>query len=123
VNAPSVYPTFLDLSGQDAPTVGSLQRTVTEFFGGDLAAYRRVNPLDVLASGRLPPTAIAGSVVVGANDSRYRPEAKRVYAALLAAGVAARYVEVPGGHSWQAWSEGLRHELPFIAMRAGLLPP
>jgi S-formylglutathione hydrolase FrmB len=123
VNAPSVYPTFLDLSGQDAPTVGSLQQTVAEFFGGDVAAYQRVNPLDVLASGRLASTAIAGSVVVGTNDSRYRPEGQRVYAALLAAGVAARYVELPGGHSWQVWSEGLRRELPFVATRTGLLPP
>jgi enterochelin esterase-like enzyme len=123
VNAPSVYPTFLDLSGQDAPTVGSLERTVAEFFGGDVAAFQRVNPLDVLASGRLASTAIAGSVVVGANDPQYRPEGQRVYAALLGAGVAARYVELPGGHSWQVWSEGLRHELPFVATRTGLLPP
>jgi enterochelin esterase-like enzyme len=123
VNAASVYTTFLDMSGQDAPTVGSLQRTVAEFFGGDMAAFQRVNPLDVLASGRLAPTAITGSVVVGADDSRYRPEAQRVHAALLAAGVATRYVELPGGHSWQVWSVGLRHELPFVAARIGLLPP
>jgi enterochelin esterase-like enzyme len=123
VNAPAVYPTFLDISGQDAPTVGSRKRTVAEFFGGDVAAFRRVNPLDVLASGRLAPTAIAGSVVAGADDPRYRPQAQRVYAALLAAGIATRYVELPGGHSWVVWSEGLRHELPFLATRTGLLPP
>jgi enterochelin esterase-like enzyme len=123
VNAPAVYPTFLDISGQDAPTVGSRERTVAEFFGGDVAAFRRVNPLDVLASGRLAPTAIAGSVVAGADDPRYRPQAQRVYAALLAAGIATRYVELPGGHSWVVWSEGLRHELPFLATRTGLLPP
>jgi hypothetical protein len=35
VNAPTVYPTFLDISGQDEPTVGTRRQTVIQFFGGD----------------------------------------------------------------------------------------
>lgn len=121
VNAPSVYPTFLDLSGPEAPTVGSVRRTVNDFFGGNMAAYRQVNPLDVLASGRLPPGALAGAVVVGAGDRRYGPDARRVRDALLAAGMDTRYLELPGGHSWQVWAEALRRLLPFVAARGGLV--
>jgi S-formylglutathione hydrolase FrmB len=121
VNAPSVYPTFLDLSGPEAPTVGSVRRTVNDFFGGSNAAYRQVNPLDVLASGRVPAGALAGAVVVGSGDSRYGPDARRVRDALLAAGMDARYLELPGGHSWQVWAEALRRLLPFVGARGGLV--
>jgi enterochelin esterase-like enzyme len=121
VNAPSVYPTFLDLSGQQAPTVGSEQQTLRDFFGGNPAAYRSVNPLDVLASGRVPAGAIAGAVVVGVRDSQYGPDARRVHAALLAAGMDVRYLELPGGHSWEVWAEALRQLLPFLAVRGGLV--
>lgn len=121
VNAPSVYPTFLDMSGQSAPTVGSRQRTVAEFFRGDVAAYRQVNPLDVLASGRLPRGTIAGAVVVGVGDRRYGPGARQVRDALRSAGMDIRYLELPGGHSWQVWSEALRQLLPLVATRGGLV--
>lgn len=121
VNAPSVYPTFLDLSGPVAPTVGSRQQTVTDFFAGDLAAYRQVNPIDVLSAGRLPPGSIAGAVVTGVADSRYGPDARRVRDALTAAGMDVRFLALPGGHSWQVWAEALRRLLPFVATREGLI--
>lgn len=121
VNAPSVYPTFLDLSGPAAPTIGSERQTVADFFRGDQAAYRQVNPLEVLASGRLPTAAIAGAVVVGVDDSRYGPDGRRVRDALSAAGMDIRYLELPGGHSWQVWAEALRRLVPFVAVREGLV--
>lgn len=122
VNAPSVYPTVLDFSGQAAPTVGSQQQTVADFFGGNAAAYRRVNPLDVLASGRVRAGALAAAVVVGQDDTRYGPDARQVRDALAAAGMDVRYLELPGGHSWQVWAEGLHRLLPFVAARGGLVP-
>lgn len=121
VNAPSVYPTFLDLSGQVEPTVGSRSRTVTSFFGGNEAAFRQVNPLDVLASGRVPPGELVGTVVAGTGDSRYRPEARQVYDALRKARLETVYLELPGGHSWQVWRAGLREALPRIAVGTGLI--
>lgn len=121
VNAPSVYPTVLDMSGQAAPTVGSRQQTVADFFGGDDAAFRQVNALDVLASGRLPAGALTAAVVAGRDDARYGPEARQVRDALAAAGMDVRYLELPGGHSWQVWAEGLRRLLPFVAARGGLV--
>lgn len=122
VNAPHVYPTFVDVAGQAAPDAGSTRRTLA-FFDGDAAAFRRVNPLDVLADGRAPTRGLAGFVVAGAHDERYRPAARRVHAALRRAAVDVRYVELPGGHSWRVWGPGLRRALPFLAVRGGLLPP
>ena len=120
VNAPQVYPTFLYVAGQAAPDAGSRRRTLA-FFDGDAEAFRRVNPVDVLADGRVPD-AVAGFLVAGKHDERYRPAARRVHAALTAAAVEAQYVELPGGHSWRVWAPGLRRALPFLAARGGLAP-
>lgn len=120
VNAPAVYPTFLDLSGQDEPTVGTRAQTVATVFGGDAAAFARVNPLDVLVTRRFPDTA--GVVVAGRDDGMYRPQAQTVFAATQAAGMDVRYIELPGGHSWQVWGAGFTQSLPWLATRTGLAP-
>jgi S-formylglutathione hydrolase FrmB len=119
VNAPAVYPTFLDISGQEEPTVGSRARTVAELFDGDPAAFRRVNPLDVLATRRLPGSA--GFIVAGRDDSVYRPQARKVLAAAQAAGVDVHFLELPGGHSWRVWASGLEQALPWMAVRTNLV--
>ena len=120
VNAPAVYPTFLDISGQDEPTVGTRRQTVDQFFGGDPVAFAAVNPLDVLARTRLPDTA--GTIVAGSTDRTYGPQAQRVLAATTAAGVDVRYLELPGGHSWSVWGPGLSQSLPWLGTRLGLTP-
>lgn len=118
VNAPSVYPTFLDFSGQDEPTLSDRARTVNKAFGGSTQAFVRVNPLDVL--GRKRFTATAGMIVVGRDDGPFRPQAKRVAAATRAAGMTVRYLEVPGGHGWSVWAHALPLAMPFLGQRVGI---
>jgi S-formylglutathione hydrolase FrmB len=89
-------------------------------FGGDQAAFRRVNPLDVLATRRLPNTA--AMIVAGTRDQQYRPQ-RRVLLACQRAGVDAHWLELPGGHSWAVWGPGLEHSLPWLAERFGLARP
>jgi S-formylglutathione hydrolase FrmB len=120
VNAPTVYPTFLDISGQDEPTLGTRALTIAEVFGGDAAAFKRVNPLDVLRTRRF--TGSAGLIVAGRDDTMYQPQARTVLAATRAAGMDVTYLELPGGHSWHVWSCGLEHGLPWIATKTGLTP-
>ncbi|MEU5687223.1 esterase [Streptomyces venezuelae] len=120
VNAPRRYGTFLDISGQDEPTLGSRKETVDAAFGGDEAAYEKVNPMDVLARTKFPDTS--GAVVAGTDDSTYRPQALKVYAAAKKAGMRVELVELPGGHSWQVWRPGLERQLPWLASRTGLTP-
>ncbi len=120
VNAPAVYPTFLDFSGQVAPTLGSQARTLRERFGGSSAAFRAVNPLDVLGRRRFP--ASAGVVAVGSNDSRYGPGARTVLSATRAAGMDVRWAQAPGGHSWEVWRPVFAQELPWLAARQGIIP-
>ena len=118
-NYPDVYPTFLDISGQEAPTLGDHQRTIDDGFGGDEAAFKKVNPLDLMASNKYPDTA--GVFVIGSDDDAYKPGAQKVYQAAKNAGMDVQYVEVPGGHSFAVWSAGLEKELPWLAQRLGLI--
>ncbi|MFD3505918.1 alpha/beta hydrolase [Nocardia sp. NPDC058666] len=119
-NYPQVYPTFLDISGQDEPTLGDRQRTVDAAFGGDTAALLRVNPLDLLRSRTYPDSA--GAFVVGADDAMYRPQVERMYQAAKDAGMDVRLRILPGGHNFALWSAGLRDQLPWLATRLGLVP-
>jgi len=113
-----VYPTFLDISGQRAPTLGDHARTVAAAFGGNEAKFDAVNPLDVLARERFPRSH--GVFVVGAADTEYKPPAEQVFAAARAAGMQVRYREVPGGHDYQAWRQGLVGNLGWLGTRLGL---
>ncbi|MBY6410142.1 esterase [Rhodococcus sp. BP-252] len=118
-NHPDVYPTFLDLSGQVEPTLGDRTRTVDEAFGGNDAAFVAVNPLDLLKSEQFPNSG--GAFVVGADDNDYKPGQQTMYQAAKAAGMDVRYDEVPGGHSFAVWSQGLELELPWLMKRVGLI--
>lgn len=116
---PGVFPTFLDMSGQGEPTIGTRPATVEQFFGGDEAAFREHNPADLLATRRFP--GLSGAFVYGSSDSEYGPAARELHKAALAAGVDAHLSELPGGHSYAVWSAGLRQELPWLAQQTGLI--
>ncbi|WP_194860672.1 alpha/beta hydrolase family protein [Dietzia sp. SYD-A1] len=116
---PDVFPTFLDMSGQPEPTIGTRADTVEQFFGGDEAAFRRNNPADLMATRRFP--GMAGAFVYGSTDTEYGPAARELYSAAVAAGIDAHLTELPGGHSYAVWSAGLERELPWLARRTGLI--
>ncbi|GAA0208251.1 alpha/beta hydrolase-fold protein [Saccharothrix mutabilis subsp. mutabilis] len=118
VRAPSVYGKFIDIAGQAEPTLGNRADTVRQVFGGDAEAFRRVNPLDILADRRFPDTE--GVVVAGAQDVYYRDEDRKVFEACQRAGMDVRWAELPGGHDWNVWRPGLYDSLPWLARRTGL---
>ncbi len=119
VNAPEVYGVFLDISGQDGPTLGTRQETVQQAFGGDEAAFDAVDPLHVMARKKFPDTAAA--FVVGAGDGEFGPQQQKVYQAALAAGMQAHFQTVPGGHDWNTFRAGLGVNIPWLAQQAGLI--
>lgn len=118
-NYPDVYPTFLDLSGQLEPSLGDRKRTVDEIFGGDDAAFVKVNPMDLLATRKYPNSG--GVFVVGSDDNEFKPGQQKVYDAAKAAGMDVKYLELPGGHSFAVWSAGVEQELGWISQRMGLI--
>jgi len=119
VNAPKVYGSFLDISGQEEPTLGSHSKTVDAAFGGDEAAFDAVDPLHVMARQKFPDTA--ASFVVGASDGEYGPQQQKVYAAAVQAGMKAKFGTVPGGHDWNTFRAGLADNIPWLAQQTGLI--
>ena len=121
VNRPDAYPTFLDISGQDEPSVGDHDGTVAATFDGDEAAFAAVSARAELDAGARPD--VSGVFVAGEDDEVYRPQQRRMYAAAAAAGLDVRYYDLPGAHSGQVWGPAFAGELGWIATRTGLLAP
>lgn len=116
---PDIYPTFLDFSGEQEPTLGTHQDTVQQAFGGDEAKFRAINPLDILATKKFPDSA--GWFIVGSDDGVMMPGVKKLYAAAQAAGMDVQYWEAPGlGHDWGVPVAGLTHVMPWLGQRVGI---
>ncbi|MEU6238426.1 alpha/beta hydrolase-fold protein [Kitasatospora sp. NPDC047058] len=119
VNAPDVYGSFLDMSGQEEPTLGTRAQTVAAAFDGDDAAFEAVDPLTVMARRKFPDTA--GAIVVGKTDDEFRGQQEKVYQAALAAGMKAKFDLMPGGHGWVIFRPGIVDQLPWLAQQTGLI--
>ncbi|MGN7133091.1 alpha/beta hydrolase [Rhodococcoides corynebacterioides] len=116
---PSVFPTFLDISGQAEPTLGGdRQRTIDTVFDGDAAAFTAINPLDNLRTRAYPQSG--GVFVVGARDHDNKPGLRALYEAAKKAGMTVSYQEIPGGHDFRVWSGGLSSQIDAIAARLGI---
>lgn len=118
VRAPDVYGNFIALAPQHEPTLGTRQDTVQTAFGGDEAAFFRVNPMDVLARQRFPQTS--GVVVAGRDDTAYRNADAELFEACRKAGMDVQWKELPHSHDWNMAREGLFGSLPWLAQRTGL---
>ncbi|MEV4614025.1 alpha/beta hydrolase-fold protein [Kitasatospora sp. NPDC049258] len=118
LNAPQVYGSFLDLSGQAEPTLGSHAGTVAKAFGGDEAAFDAVDPVHLMARQRFPDTA--GLFLVGTGDAEFRPQQEKMYAAAVQAGVQATFETVPGGHDWSTFHTAMARYVPWVARQTGL---
>ncbi|GAB2857314.1 alpha/beta hydrolase-fold protein [Lentzea nigeriaca] len=118
VRAPDVYGNFIYLTGQREPSLSSRAETIKAAFGGDEAAFTRVNPMDILARQRFPQ--IAGVIVAGQHDVLYRQANAEVFEACRRAGMDVQWKELPGAHDWNVWRPGLYDTLPWLATRTGL---
>jgi S-formylglutathione hydrolase FrmB len=116
--APRLYRVFIDISGQDEPTLGDRALTISRAFGGDAAAFARVNPTTVLARTRFPHSA--GVFAAGANDSTYGPQQRIMYLAARRAGMNVTLMYLPGGHDWRLAHGALQANVGWLAGRLGI---
>ncbi|RKT17685.1 S-formylglutathione hydrolase FrmB [Streptomyces sp. 1114.5] len=118
VNAPDVYGTVLDMSGQLEPTLGSREQTVKAAFGGDGKKFDAVDPLHVMARRKFPDTNVA--LLVGETDEEFRPQMEKVNQAVQAAGMKSKFELMPGGHGWVVFRPGIAQQIPWLAQQTGL---
>ena len=116
--APRLYRVFIDISGQDEPTLGNRALTISRAFGGDAAAFARVNPTTVLARTRFPNSA--GVFVAGTNDSKFTPQQRIMYRAARSAGMNVTLMYLPGAHDWRVWGGGLQCNVAWLAGVLGI---
>ncbi|MFB7905491.1 alpha/beta hydrolase-fold protein [Kitasatospora sp. NPDC059146] len=118
VNAPDVYGTVLDMSGQEEPTLGTREETVKAAFGGDGKKFEAVDPAHVMARRKFPDTSVA--LVVGEHDGEFRPQMEKVYQLAQEAGMKAKFELMPGGHGWVVFRPGIVRQIPWLAQQTGL---
>jgi len=116
---PDVLPSFIDMSGQSEPTLGSRAQTVRDLFGGDENAFRQINPADLLATHKYPDSA--GVITVGRSDREYGQQQRKMLELCQHNGLDVTWHEVPGAHNWQAWTGGLQASLDWLAKRMELV--
>jgi len=116
--APRLYPIFVDISGQLEPTLRNRRLTISKAFGGDAAAYLRVDPIVVLAHIRFPRDA--GVFVGGVNDKVYTPQQRMMHLAARHAGMQVTFMKLPGGHSWRVWRGGLERNVAWLAAQLSI---
>jgi S-formylglutathione hydrolase FrmB len=118
-NHPELFRTFVDISGEEEPTLGSRQLTVDTAFGGDAAKFTAINPLDIMAGKKFPDTA--GWFVVGSEDADYKAALMKVYQGAQHAGMDVQFWEAPdGGHDWGTPIAAMTHVMDWLGQRMNI---
>ncbi|NKQ58950.1 hypothetical protein HFP15_39515 [Amycolatopsis sp. K13G38] len=118
VRHPSLFPTFLDFSGENRPMHDTVAQAIDDVFAGDADAYARQDPLAILAHTSFPSSA--GVLAAGDEDEPYHGEQQEVLAACRRAGMSVQWRELPGGHEWSLWTRFFQDSLPWLGHRQGL---
>ncbi|MBZ8177103.1 esterase family protein [Corynebacterium poyangense] len=121
-NAPDVYGSFLDFSGQAEPTLGDHKQTVDTFFGSNEQAYQAVNPETLLrnAEAKKSYSGIAGKFIAGEDDHESVAALQHLNDLAGKAGMVTEFQTLPGAHSFRVWRVALRETLGWAAQRGGL---
>jgi S-formylglutathione hydrolase FrmB len=115
---PNRFRSFADFSGDAAPNLGSVARTLSLLYGGsssDFAAHdpERWFPLDATKG-------VAGYFAVGTNDVSHVAVAQRLATAARNDGIPTVLNQISGGgHNFPTWAHALSDAFPWIAQRLG----
>ena len=119
---PGRFGNLIDVSGEAAPSRGTVATTVAEGFDGDVAAYRAAVPAAVLAE-HTPYRSSDAFFAVGQDDRVFGPVMPVMARAAQAAGMHVDSWVVPGGgHNWTTAAAVLAAGLSWETARIGLAP-
>ena len=115
---PDRYAAFANFGGDDAPNVGSRERTIRVLFGGDHDAWAAHDPATLLEHGSYP--GLRAWFEVGTADSGPRRAAERLAPAATAAGIDTTLRVRRGGHSYAFWRPAFSHSLDWLCASVGV---
>jgi enterochelin esterase-like enzyme len=117
---PELFGALLDVSGEEAPSLGTVDATIERGFGGDEDAYRAATPEGLLAEHG-PYEDTVAVFAAGEDDSRYSASMRTVSAQAAEAGMAVTVLVSPGtGHDWNTARYGLREGFTRLLPRWGI---
>lgn len=119
VNNPRPYRYFLDFSGARTPGALTAQANADTYFGGNLQAYQRVNPEDILNRRRF--SGIKGLFISGEADTSSGRDLRYMNRLARKSGIESSFHEVPGAHDFGAWRRSLVFVLPRVAREMKLI--
>jgi S-formylglutathione hydrolase FrmB len=114
VEHPEAFASFVDISGDLGPNLGSKQNTISRLFGGSEAAWATHDPLTVLA-GHSAYRDMTGLFVSGAAEPTRIRHAGQLSTAARQAGIATELKVLPGEHTWKFAAQAFGIALPWLA--------
>lgn len=117
---PELYGSLIDVSGEQAPSLGSVQKTIDNGFGGDSAAYEAATPAGLL-SAHEPFDDTEAYFVVGEHDRKYSAFMAVVAAAATSSGMTVSSTRSPGtAHDWNTARYGFGWAFEALEKRWGV---
>jgi S-formylglutathione hydrolase FrmB len=111
---------FLDFGGDNAPTLGTEDKTVHTLFGGSQEAWRAHQPLLLLKQKDYSHSGIGGYFSIGKGDKlQLVNNMKTIYQASKDAGIESVIELADGDHTFGVWEQSYRDALPWISSRLG----
>jgi len=120
---PEIFGNIIDISGEIAPSIGTIEFTVSRGFGGNKALYEAHRPLDIIAahSSYSSEVAIFGW---GAGDSRFGPGLVLLAGAATHGQMTVTSVISPGtAHDWSTVRFVMSHGIDPVLIHFGLVSP
>ncbi|MCB1254454.1 MAG: esterase [Austwickia sp.] len=116
---PDRWGNVLNISGEEFPGSDNPSKHLSEFFGGDKAAYDQLRLPTVLAATRFTDTWFV--TTVSADDPHHLAGERRVAAAAAASGARSHYLQfATGGHGVETLKQALDKGLDLFYPRLGL---
>ncbi|MCU1570011.1 MAG: hypothetical protein JWR33_752 [Naasia sp.] len=117
---PELFGSVIDVSGEEAPSLGGRTVTIDQGFGGDEAAYLAATPAGLLAAHAPYPDSWA-LFAAGEADSAYSASMRAVAARAASAGMRVEIDVSPGtGHDWNTARYGLQSGFTRLLQRWGI---
>jgi len=117
---PELFGALLDIAGEEAPSLGTVEETIERGFGGDADAYRAATPEAILAANAPYEDSVA-LFAAGEHDRKYSASMRAMSALAAEAGMAVTVLVSPGtAHDWNTARYGLREGFARLLPRWGI---
>lgn len=117
---PTMFGSFIDVSGQEYPTLDSDQQAIAEGFHGSTQAFDAAKPASIMARhGRY--TDLDAVFAVGQFDQKYGANTKVMSALASHYGIeVTRYISAGSAHDWTTATNGFARGFEVLYPRMGL---